>query len=108
MLPLEWYRLAFSKIGQEVQVRIADVNTDNNTVNLSMVPANAFGEGSGRGSGGYGKRPRTKASRFSSPLCSQAVVHVLMSEQPHRTSEIVIALPCLFVLPNREFNGNVG
>lgn len=30
------------QMGQEVQVRISDVNTDNNTVNLSMVPASAY------------------------------------------------------------------
>lgn len=44
-------------MGQEVQVRIANVNTDNNTVNLSMVPAGAFGGGGGgRGGGGYGEQ----------------------------------------------------
>lgn len=42
-----------SQIGQEVQVRISDVNTDNNTVNLSMVAAGAYDDRSG---GGYGKR----------------------------------------------------
>lgn len=41
------------QMGQEVQVRIANVNTDNNTVNLSMVPAGAFGGGGG--GGGYGE-----------------------------------------------------
>lgn len=39
-------------MGQEVQVRISDINTDNNTVNLSMVPAGAYDDRSG---GGYGK-----------------------------------------------------
>lgn len=40
------------QMGQEVQVRISDINTDNNTVNLSMVPAGAYDDRSG---GGYGK-----------------------------------------------------
>lgn len=40
-------------MGQEVQVRISDINTDNNTVNLSMVPAGAYDDRSG---GGYGKK----------------------------------------------------
>ncbi|CAM9313387.1 unnamed protein product [Ectocarpus sp. 6 AP-2014] len=39
------------EMGQEVQVRISDINTDNNTVNLSMVPAGAYDDRSG---GGYG------------------------------------------------------
>lgn len=38
-------------MGQEVQVRISDINTDNNTVNLSMVPAGAYDDRSG----GYGE-----------------------------------------------------
>ena len=36
-------------MGQEVQVRISDVNVDNNTVNLSMIPAGSYDEGSGGG-----------------------------------------------------------
>lgn len=40
-------------MGQEVQVRISDINTDNNTVNLSMVPAGAYDDRSG---GGYGEK----------------------------------------------------
>lgn len=35
------------QMGQEVQVRISDINTDNNTVNLSMVPAGAYDDRSG-------------------------------------------------------------
>lgn len=45
-------------MGQEVQVRISDINTDNNTVNLSMVPAGAYDDRSG---GGYGE---TEESSF--------------------------------------------
>lgn len=41
------------QMGQEVQVRISDINTDNNTVNLSMVPAGAYDDRSG---GGYGEK----------------------------------------------------
>lgn len=44
------------QMGQEVQVRISDINTDNNTVNLSMVPAGAYDDRSG---GGYGKGNRS-------------------------------------------------
>lgn len=33
-------------------MRISDINTDNNTVNLSMVPAGAYDDRSG---GGYGE-----------------------------------------------------
>lgn len=44
------YTLDDKQMGQEVQVRISDVNTDNNTVNLSMVPAGAYDDRSG----GYG------------------------------------------------------
>lgn len=41
------------QMGQEVQVRVSEVNTDNNTVNLSMVPAGAYEQ---RRSGGeYGE-----------------------------------------------------
>eukprot|EP00904_Undaria_pinnatifida_P009520 jgi/Undpi1/5699/HiC_scaffold_2.g00973.m1 len=46
------------QMGQEVQVRISDINTDNNTVNLSMVPAGAYDDRSGGGygdEGGYGE-----------------------------------------------------
>lgn len=39
------------QMGQEVQVRISDINTDNNTVNLSMVPAGAYDDRNG----GYGE-----------------------------------------------------
>eukprot|EP00903_Cladosiphon_okamuranus_P009756 g9275.t1 len=50
------------EIGQEVQVRISDINTDNNTVNLSMVAAGAYDDRSGgygddEGYGGDGGRP---------------------------------------------------
>ncbi|CAM9702867.1 unnamed protein product, partial [Discosporangium mesarthrocarpum] len=46
------------QLGQEVQVRITEVNTNSNTINLSMVPAGAYtrnrGGGFGESRGGYG------------------------------------------------------
>lgn len=49
-------------MGQEVQVRISDINTDNNTVNLSMVPAGAYDDRSG---GGYGEKCLGGRGRFA-------------------------------------------
>lgn len=35
-------------MGQEIQVRISEVNVDNNTVNLSMIPANNYDDRNGK------------------------------------------------------------
>lgn len=55
---LDGFLCARVQMGQEVQVRISDINTDNNTVNLSMVPAGAYDDRSG---GGYGESSLTTA-----------------------------------------------
>lgn len=56
------------QLGQEVQVRITDINTDNNTVNLSMVPAGSYERRRG-GRGGYGEG----ASAFAAEFCNGTV-----------------------------------
>lgn len=53
-------------MGQEVQVRISDINTDNNTVNLSMVPAGAYDDRSG---GGYGERKKNVETAYPKYMC---------------------------------------
>lgn len=58
LLPAFPFVEQFYQMGQEVQVRISDINTDNNTVNLSMVPAGAYDDRNGGGGGGYGKRTK--------------------------------------------------
>eukprot|EP00752_Nemacystus_decipiens_P011220 g9970.t1 len=64
------------QMGQEVQVRISDINTDNNTVNLSMVPAGAYddrgGYGDDEGYGGDGGRPARGRGRGRGGMDSAA------------------------------------
>lgn len=75
------------QMGQEVQVRIANVNTDNNTVNLSMVPAGAFGGGGG---GGYGERSDLPRPSFEIPSqmysSGLSLAHIWPNDRRTRTS----------------------